>query len=94
MLFLQIFIRAFKIPTHLHRDIEIPQFTMDSVVFEKNIGNGAFGVVDLVKHESIFKVVKKLSCNNWYFAGKKFLKETRIMCKLIHKNIVISMQFL
>ena len=63
-LFFQIFIMASKTPTQLHRDIEIPQFTMDSVVFEKNIGNGAFRVVDLVKHENIFKVVKRLSCNN------------------------------
>ena len=55
---------ASKTPTQLHRDIEIPQFTMDSVVFDKNIGNGAFRAVDLVKHENIFKVVKRLSCNN------------------------------
>ena len=40
---------AFKIPAQLHRDIEITQFTMDSIVFEKNIGNGASGVADLVK---------------------------------------------
>ena len=63
---------AFKIPTQLHRDIEIPQFTMESVVFEKNIGNGAFGVIDLVKHENIFRVVKNSSCINWDFAGKSF----------------------
>ena len=87
VLFFQIFIMAFKISTQLHRDIEIPKFTMDSVVLKKNIGSSVFGVIDLVKYENIFKVVKKLSCNNWDFAGKKFLKEARIMYKSEHIKI-------
>ena len=49
---------AFKIPAQLHGDIEITQFTMDSIVFERNIGNGASGVADLVKHFQSSKEIK------------------------------------
>ena len=98
--FFQIFIMAFKIPAQLHRDIEITQFTMDSIVFEKNIGNGASGVADLVKWKhlvSFFRggfTVKQLAAWNFILKEAGLLASLWLTMVLYHQSNISSIVYL